>query len=106
MAIVFERLAFILIAGRPIEHLPSEIVMRSEDLVDAALTGLDRGAFASIPSLQDGTLFDAYERPAGDDRQALDRHPRPPLSRRGLTSRRSGGRDSITRSHRNRPPAR
>lgn len=61
MAIVFERLAFILIAGRPIEHLPSEIVMRSEDLVDAALTGLDRGEFASIPSLQDGVLFDAYE---------------------------------------------
>ena len=25
------------------------------------LLGLDRGEFASIPSLQDGTLFDAYE---------------------------------------------
>ena len=49
------------IAGRPVEHLPTEIVMRSEDLVDAALTGLDRGEFASIPSLQDGALFDAYE---------------------------------------------
>lgn len=49
------------IAGRPVEHLPSAIVMRSEDLVDAALVGLDRGEFASIPSLQDGRLFDAYE---------------------------------------------
>lgn len=49
------------IAGRPVEYLPSEIVMRSEDLVDAALVGLDRGEFASIPSLQDGTLYDAYE---------------------------------------------
>lgn len=49
------------IAGRPVEHLPSEIVMRSEDLVDAALLGLDRGEFATIPSLQDGKLFDAYE---------------------------------------------
>lgn len=49
------------IAGVPVEHLPTEIVMRSEDLVDAALTGLDRGEFASIPSLQDGALFDAYE---------------------------------------------
>jgi len=49
------------IAGVPVEHLPSEIVMRSEDLVDAALTGLDRGEFASIPSLQDGGLFDAYD---------------------------------------------
>jgi len=49
------------IAGRPVEQLPSEIVMRSEDLVDAALIGLDRGEFATIPSLQDGRLFDAYE---------------------------------------------
>lgn len=49
------------IAGRPVELLPSEIVMRGEDLVDAALTGLDRGEFATIPSLQDGALFDAYE---------------------------------------------
>lgn len=49
------------IAGRPVEHLPSAIVMRSEDLVDAALVGLDRGEFASIPSLQDDRLFDAYE---------------------------------------------
>ena len=49
------------IAGRPVEHLPTEIVMRGEDLVDAALIGLDRGEFASIPSLQDGDLYDAYE---------------------------------------------
>ena len=49
------------IAGRPVEQLPSAIVMRSEDLVDAALAGLDRGEFATIPSLQDGELFDAYE---------------------------------------------
>jgi uncharacterized protein len=49
------------IAGRPVELLPSAIVMRGEDLVDAALVGLDRGEFATIPSLQDGSLFDAYE---------------------------------------------
>ncbi|PSJ62797.1 SDR family NAD(P)-dependent oxidoreductase [Pseudaminobacter soli (ex Li et al. 2025)] len=49
------------IAGRPVEQLPSAIVMRSEDLVDAALVGLDRGEFATIPSLQDGELFAAYE---------------------------------------------
>ena len=52
---------FWVIAGRPVEHLPTEIVMRSEDLVDAAFTGLDRGEFASIPSLQDDALFEAYE---------------------------------------------
>jgi hypothetical protein len=49
------------IAGRPVELLPSEIVMSGEDLVDSALIGLDRGEFASIPSLHDGGLFDAYE---------------------------------------------
>ena len=49
------------IAGRPVELLPSEIVMSGEDLVDSALIGLDRGEFVSIPSLQDGALFDAYE---------------------------------------------
>lgn len=48
-------------AGRPVELLPQEIVMTSEDLVDSALIGLDRGEFATIPSLQDGTLFEAYE---------------------------------------------
>lgn len=49
------------IAGRPVELLPSAIVMSGEDLVDAALVGLDHGEFATIPSLQDGGLFDAYE---------------------------------------------
>lgn len=48
-------------AGRPVELLPQDIVMTSEDLVDSALIGLDRGEFATIPSLQDGTLFEAYE---------------------------------------------
>jgi hypothetical protein len=49
------------ISGRPVELLPQEIVMSSEDLVDAALIGLDRGEFETIPSLQDAALFDAYE---------------------------------------------
>lgn len=49
------------IAGRPVELLPSAIVMSGEDLVDASLVGLDRGEFITIPSLQDGSLFDAYE---------------------------------------------
>jgi short-subunit dehydrogenase len=55
------------LSGRPLEQLPSGIVMSSEDLVDAALIGLDRGEFASIPSLQDGGLYDAYE----SSRQAM-----------------------------------
>ena len=49
------------LSGRPLEQLPTGIVMSSEDLVDAALIGLDRGEFATIPSLQDGGLYDAYE---------------------------------------------
>jgi short-subunit dehydrogenase len=49
------------ISGRPVELLPQEIVMSSEDLVDSALVGLDRGEFATIPSLQDADLFNAYE---------------------------------------------
>jgi len=48
-------------SGLPVEHLPDEIVMSSEDLVDAALIGLGRGEFATIPSLQDEQLFNAYE---------------------------------------------
>jgi uncharacterized protein len=49
------------ISGRPVELLPQEIVMSSEDLVDAALIGLNRGEFVTIPSLQDAGLYNAYE---------------------------------------------
>ena len=49
------------ISGKPVELLPKEIVMSSDDLVDAALIGLDRGEFATIPPLQDAALYDAYE---------------------------------------------
>lgn len=48
-------------AGRPVEHLPSEIVMTTEDLVDAALAGLASSEFVTIPPLQDEILFDTYE---------------------------------------------
>ena len=55
------RTDFWVASGKPVEELPSEIVMSGEELVDAALIGLDRGEFATIPPLQDGQLFDAYE---------------------------------------------
>jgi short-subunit dehydrogenase len=35
--------------------------MSAEDLVDAALAGLDRGEFATVPSLQDAGEWDAWE---------------------------------------------
>ena len=48
-------------AGTPVEHLPKEIVMSTEDMVDAALAGLDQGEFATIPSLPDQADWDAFE---------------------------------------------
>lgn len=49
------------VAGVPMAHLPQAIVMRSEDMVDAALSGFDQGEFATIPALEDGVKWDAYE---------------------------------------------
>ncbi|QRY65738.1 SDR family oxidoreductase (plasmid) [Ensifer sp. PDNC004] len=49
------------IAGTPIEHVPSEIVMRAEDMVDAALAGLDQGEVITIPALADAADWAAYE---------------------------------------------
>lgn len=48
-------------AGTPVEYLPKEIVMRAEDMVDAALAGFDQGEFATVPALEDGAKWDAYE---------------------------------------------
>ncbi|MDU0958284.1 MAG: SDR family oxidoreductase [Bradyrhizobium sp.] len=49
------------IAGLPASNLPKEWVMSAADLVDAALSGLDRGEFATVPSLADGAEFEAWE---------------------------------------------
>jgi short-subunit dehydrogenase len=49
------------IAGQPVEHLPSQIVMRADDMVDAALAGLDQGELVTIPSLPDAADWQAYE---------------------------------------------
>lgn len=55
------RTAFWRDAGKPVEELPSEIVMSAEDLVDAALLGFDRGEIVTIPPLADPADWDAYE---------------------------------------------
>jgi short-subunit dehydrogenase len=47
--------------GMPVGHLPSEIVMQADDMVDAALAGLDLGEHVTIPSLPDAADWDAYE---------------------------------------------
>ncbi len=38
-------------AGLAVEHLPAQIVMTAEDMVDAALAGLDQRELVTIPSL-------------------------------------------------------
>ncbi len=48
-------------AGRPVEDLPSEIVMTAEDMVDASLAGLDQNEVITIPSLPDATDWEKYE---------------------------------------------
>jgi short-subunit dehydrogenase len=48
-------------AGQPVEHLPSQIVMRADEMVDAALAGLDQGELVTIPSLPDVADWQAYE---------------------------------------------
>jgi short-subunit dehydrogenase len=48
-------------AGTPVEALPSQIVMQAEDLVDAALAGLDQGELFTIPSLPELEDWQAYE---------------------------------------------
>jgi hypothetical protein len=49
------------IAGTSVEHLLSQIVMTADDLVDAALAGLDKGELVTIPSLPDKSDWDAYD---------------------------------------------
>jgi uncharacterized protein len=61
------------IAGRPVEHLPTEWVMSVEDLVDAALAGLDLGETVTLPALPESADWDTLE----SNRLAL----RPKLSR-------------------------
>ena len=49
------------IAGRPHQTLPAEIVMSPEDMVDAALAGLDQGEPVTIPPLHDGDEWTRFE---------------------------------------------
>jgi len=49
------------VAGVPIAHLPGEIVMKTTDMVDAALAGLAQGELVTIPSLPQAEDWAAYE---------------------------------------------
>ena len=48
-------------SGRDPDSLPKEMVMLVDDLVDAALVGLDRGEQLTIPPLHDESLWQAYQ---------------------------------------------
>jgi short-subunit dehydrogenase len=49
------------IAGLPVEHLPQGIVMPAEEMVDAALAGLDQGELITIPALPNAGDWEAFE---------------------------------------------
>ena len=49
------------VAGVPITHLPSHIVMSADDMVDAALAGLEQGELVTIPALPEAADWQAFE---------------------------------------------
>lgn len=49
------------VAGLPHANLPADWVMRAEDMVNAALAGLDLGEVVTIPPLQDGDAWNAFD---------------------------------------------
>jgi uncharacterized protein len=48
-------------AGLPVQHLPEEIVMSAQDMVDAALAGLAQGELVTIPALPDLADWNSFE---------------------------------------------
>jgi short-subunit dehydrogenase len=49
------------LAGLPYQNLPASIVMSAEDMVDAALVGLDQGELVTLPSLHDADEWTRFE---------------------------------------------
>ncbi len=49
------------LAGFPHQNMPKTMVMTAEDMVDAALGGLDKGELVTIPALPEQSEWDAYE---------------------------------------------
>jgi short-subunit dehydrogenase len=59
--------------GLPVHNLPSESVMTTENLVDAALSGLDQGELVTIPALPDKAEWDRFEAARRDMSTRLSR---------------------------------
>lgn len=49
------------IAGFAHQNMPQDMVMSAENMVDAALAGLDQGERVTIPGLQDGEAWTSFE---------------------------------------------
>ena len=73
------------IAGTSVEHLPSQIVMTADDLVNAAIAGLDQGELVTLPSLPEIADWDAYEKARQKMIPKLSLSS--PAARYGITSR-------------------
>lgn len=58
------------VSGIPVAALPASMVMSAEDLVDAALAGLDLGEQVTIPSLPDAADWERFDA----SREALAPH--------------------------------
>jgi short-subunit dehydrogenase len=44
-----------------VDNLDPETVMSTDDLVDAALAGLDQGETVTLPSLEDASLWETFD---------------------------------------------
>lgn len=71
-------------SGHGLENVPDEIMMDVDDLVDAALAGLDRGELVTIPSLPDAADWAAVE--AARLKLAPNLSARRPADRYGVTT--------------------
>jgi len=60
-------------AGMPVANLPKDIVMTTDNLVDASLRGLDLGEIITIPSLPDKNEWDHFEKAREKMRPMLSR---------------------------------
>ena len=49
------------VAGKPVDELPSEIVMDAEEMVDASLVGFDRNELVTIPALPEAADWDRLD---------------------------------------------
>jgi short-subunit dehydrogenase len=49
------------VGGVRLSSLDPRTIMSAEDLVDAALAGLDRGEAITLPSVEDAALWDSYD---------------------------------------------